>query len=200
MSADTSTTDAQDSEAKRRRIAALDTMELVELWEQPMPANSRAIVQAELERRRYRTKSLPVPPPEDAAQDPLPTAEDVDRRRIDGSARILLVLGVVQLLSAAYSAWTRREDGLAPMLLAAGLPLAIGVGFLVLHQRARARPHPTLTIGLVAYVVLQGIQALLILELGDPALLLGGAPGTIVIVFGLAWGVAASRKRVERSS
>ena len=193
---------AADDAAERSQLASMDTLELVELWEKPMPAASRARLLAEIERRRYRTKSLPPPPPDDATATPLPKSEEVDRQRMEGSALILLVLGVLQLVSGAYSIWTLRSSGLFVGLVGAGFPFAIGVAFLLLHRAARSRPHPTLTIGLLLYIGMQALQAVLVLAFGDPALLLAGLPVAVLILLGLGYGAAASRRSrtVERAA
>src|SRR5262245_7448475 len=130
---------AVDEAAERRRIAALDTMQLVELWEAPMPAEMRALILAELARRGYRTKSLPQPPPDDASADPLPTPEEVDEHRMHGSSLLLLVIGGVQILSAVYSLWAHRDGGLVPTVVGSCVPLVTGVAFLALYRVARAR-------------------------------------------------------------
>lgn len=173
----------------------MDTVELVELWEKPMPGASRALLLAEIERRRYRTKSLPPPPPDDATAEALPTPQEVDRLRMEGSALILLFLGVFQLLSGAYAIWSFRNSGLFLRLVGAGFPFVIGVTFLVLYRSARLRPNPALMIGLLLYVGLQAVQAVLIVTFGDPSHLLIGLPGVALVLIGLGYGAAASRRR-----
>jgi hypothetical protein len=178
----------------------MDTIELVELWEKPMPAGSRALLLAEIERRRYRTRSLPPAPPDDATARPLPTPEEVDRHRMQGAALLLLVVGVLQLASGAYSIWTLRNSGVFLTLVGAGFPLAIGVAFLVLHRSARVRPDPALTIGLWLFIGLQALQAVLVVALGDRLQLLSGLPLKILILIGLGYGAAASRRRRPTSA
>jgi peptidoglycan/LPS O-acetylase OafA/YrhL len=176
----------------------MDTMELVDLWEKPMPAASRALLLAEIDRRGYRKQSLPPPPPDDATAVALPTQEEVDRHRMVGSALLLLVLGFMQLASGTYALWALRESGLLLRLVGAGFPFAIGVAFLVLYRSARTRPHPALTIGLVLYLGLQALQAVVLVVLGDPTPLSGGVPVAILVVLGLGYGAAASRRRSSR--
>jgi len=195
VSAQESQTPAAAQEAvERRRLASLAIMELVDLWEKPMPAPSRALLFAEIDRRGYRTKSLPPPPADDATAVALPTPEEVARHRIAGSALLLLGLGVGQLLSGAYALWTLRSSELLVQLVGAGIPLAIGVAFLVLHRSARSRPDPALTIGLLLYIALQALQAVVFVALGE-SYRLAGLPMTFLVILGLGYGAAASRRR-----
>ena len=185
---------AEEEAAKRLRLAALGTVELVDLWDEPMPASSRALILAELTRRGYRTKGLPVPPPDDATTDPLPTPEEQDDQRIHGSALLLLVIGIMQILSAAYSLWKLRESGLFSAVIGSCIPLAIGIAFLVLHRRARTRPHPALTIGLILYVALKAVEAVLVVIFADPVPYVAGLPMAGLVLIGLGFGAASWRR------
>ena len=186
----------ESEKSELQRLAWLGTMELVELWERPMPAATRARVLAELTQRGYRTKGLPAPPPEDAKVDPLPTLADRDAGRMHGSATLLLLVGIGQLVFSAYWFWKLRENGILPALVGSFIHLTIGVAFLTLYRTARKKPHPALTVGFVLYAALQALQYALVASFADDA---GNYVGSLPVVVGallaLGLGAEASRRR-----
>jgi len=57
-----------DLEDYRQRFRDQDTIDLVELWEEPMPDPIRELLREEIGSRRYRLKSLPPHPPAPAGR------------------------------------------------------------------------------------------------------------------------------------
>lgn len=188
----------------RRRFQEMELGGLVEVWEESMPEDVRALLRSELEARRYRIQSLPEPPSPPRADDmrapavaPL-TWQEHAQEQIDWGVRWILLVALLQLLGGLYSlgaVLTRGPSadttGSAQVLLAA-VPLALGGVFLVIHRRARHAPRNGLLLALALFVGVHGLLALL-----DPLQLLQGAALKILAILAFVAGLR-SATRMER--
>ena len=178
----------EDPASERRRFKSMDRMELVSEWEQPMPAGTRELLQAELERRSYRIKSLPTPPPPPTGDEiaaPVDPEEVASERRRDvmaGSATWLFVLGILHLLGSAFAFFGLVQDGaydggasledstrVVVAIILPAIPAVIGFAFVALHGLARKRPYPALPIGFGLFLALVACELVLAVLFRDPA-------------------------------
>lgn len=112
-----------------RRFRSLDRMDLVEAWENPMPAAAREHLLAEIRRRGYRIKSLPKPPsPEEASVVVAPQIESIESkeergaRRVKAGLRWLLLLGLMHLIVGTIVGYFQFQTYAASLSSWEGLP------------------------------------------------------------------------------
>jgi len=200
----------------RRQLASRDTNELVDLWERPMPASLRALLRAELERRSYRTRSLPNPPPDDETAELLPPPVVEEYGKANLAAWSLVLIGLVYLASAAYAIWRFRSDATfgaaARQALRAGAELPLlrflgatvvfpalsGAAFLAVVRRARRRMHPALTIGfalaLAVLAIELALEAAFQLRFEELWLMLRITALALLLMSTIGFGAASSRR------
>src|SRR5262245_54082359 len=77
----------------------MDTMQLVDTWEKPLPPRARELLLEELERSGFRIKSLPEPPSyEGIATIAAESSDERNAHSVKVASRWILVIAVLQLL------------------------------------------------------------------------------------------------------
>jgi len=87
----------------RRWFRGMDTMQLVDTWEQPLPPRARELLLAEIKKTGYRIKSLPEPPSSEGVG-PVAAAsgEAQAARSVRARSGWILTIGLLQLLVGTW--------------------------------------------------------------------------------------------------